>query len=329
MRRREFIAGLGAAVWPLAARAQQGERVRRIGVLAGRDENDPEMKAMLTRLTQQLAELGWIDGRNLRMDIRTAGDTGDQLRVLTKQLVGLKPEVIVANGEAPTTALQRETRTIPIVFVNVVDPIGRGFVASLPRPGGNLTGFLFTEPGMAGKSLQLLAEIAPGLARVAIMFNPDTAAGGGAHYLPSFKAAAQSLKVAPITAHVRSDAEIETAITSLGREPGGGLVVMANGFMQLHRSPIISLAARNNIPAVYPNSAWTREGGLLSYGPDSVDQFGRAAAYVDRILGGTKPVELPVQLPIKFEMILNMKTVKALGLEVPQSILLRADEVIE
>jgi putative ABC transport system substrate-binding protein len=329
MRRREFIAGLGsAAARPVTARAQQGERVRRIGVLTGRDENDPDGKAMLTGLTQGLAELGWRDGRNLRMDVRWASGNF-RLPVFARELIDLQPEVIVANGTPATAALQQETRTIPIVFVNAVDPVGPGFVAGLPRPGGNITGFIFTEAGMAGKCLQLLTEIAPGLARAAIMFNPDTAAGDGSYYLPSFEAAARSLKVAPLTAPVRSDAEIETVITSLGREPGGGLVVMADSFMQVHRSPIILLAARNNIPAVYPNSAWARDGGLLSYGPDPVDEFRRAAAYVDRILRGTKPAELPVQLPVKFEMILNAKAAKALGLTVPPGVLAIADEVIE
>jgi putative tryptophan/tyrosine transport system substrate-binding protein len=330
MNRRQFITGLGsAAAWPVAARAQQDGRVRRIGVLTDRDENDPDVKAMLARLTQRLADLGWRDGRNLRIEVRSAGGDNVRLPVFARELIDLRLEVIVTNGVTPTIAVQRETRTTPIVFVNVVDPIGSGFVAGLPHPGGNLTGFMFTEPGMAGKSLQLLAEIAPGIKRAAIMFNPDTAAGGGLYYLPSFEAAARTLKVTPIAAPVGGDAEIETVITSLGSEPGGGLIVMANGFMQLHRSPIILLAARDDIPAVYPNSAWAREGGLLSYGPDPIDGFGRAATYVDRILGGANPADLPVQLPVKFEMILNARTAKALGLNVPQSILLRADEVIE
>jgi putative ABC transport system substrate-binding protein len=329
MRRREFIAGLaGAAAWPAAARAQQGNRVRRIGVLTPRDQNDPDGKAMLARLTEGLAVLGWLGGRNLRMDVRWASGNF-RLLAFAKELINLQPEAIVAHGAPATAALQGQTRTTPIVFVNVVDPITPGFVTGLPRPGGNITGFIFTEAGMAGKCLQLLTEIAPGLARSAIMFNPDTAAGGGSYYLPSFEAAARSLKIEPITSLVRSDAEIETVITSLGREPRGGLVVMADSFMQVRRSPIISLAAQSNTPAVYPNWAWAREGGLLSYGPDPADEFGRAAAYVDRILRGTTPAELPVQLPIKYEMVLNARTAKALGLTVPQSMLLRADEVIE
>jgi putative ABC transport system substrate-binding protein len=249
--------------------------------------------------------------------------------MFAKELVDLQPEVILASTTPVTAALQRETRTIPIVFAGVTDPVGDGFVAGLPRPGGNITGFMDEEAAMAGKSLQLLTEIAPGVKRAAIMFNPDTAPGGGSYFLPSFESASQSLKVAPIVAPVHSDAEIETVITSLGRESGGCLVIQPDAFMIVHRAPVILLAARNNVPAVYPRSTYVRDGGLLSYGPDGVDYFRRAALYVDRILRGAKPAELPVQLPVKFEMAINLKTAKALGLTVPQSILLRADEVIE
>jgi putative ABC transport system substrate-binding protein len=241
----------------------------------------------------------------------------------------LQPDVLFATTRAITAALQRETQTIPIVFAAVSDPVEEGFVAGLPRPRGNATGFISTEAEMAGKWLQLLMEIAPGVKRVAIMFNPDTAPSGGSRDLPSFDAAARTLKVEPITAPVRSDAEIEMAITSLGREPGGGLVFMTDNFITLHRAPIISLAAQNNVPAVYFGSYFVRGGGLLSYGPDTVDIFRRSASYVDRILRGAKPGDLPVQFPTKFEMVVNLKTAKALGLTVPQSILLRADEVIE
>jgi putative tryptophan/tyrosine transport system substrate-binding protein len=232
MRRRQFIAGLGsAAAWPLAARAQQGDRMRRIGVLMAFDENDPAAKAQLSRFTQGLSELGWSDGRNLRTVVRWAAGNVDRMRMFAKELVELQPEVIVAPTTPVTAALQRETRTIPIVFVIVSDPVGSGFVASLPRPGGNITGFISSEGTMGGKWLELLTEIAPGVKRAAIMFNPDTAPGGGAYYRPSFDAAARLLKVEPIAAPVRSDAEFETLIGSLGREPGGGLVVMADGFM--------------------------------------------------------------------------------------------------
>jgi putative ABC transport system substrate-binding protein len=330
MRRRDFIAGFAAAAaWPLAARAQQGDRMRRIGVLMSRDENDPDGKAQLSGVMQGLAELGWTDGRNLRMDVRWAAGNVDRMRMFAKELVDLQPDVIVTSSTPTTAALQRETRTIPIVFVSPSDPVGEGFVAGLSRPGGNLTGFTDVEAAMADKWLELLTEIAPGVKRVAIMFNPDTAPGGGSYFLPTFEAAARSLKVEPIVAPVHSDAEIETVIASLGREPGGGLVVVADSFMGVHRAPIILLAARNNVPAVYPASVFARDGGLLSYGPDGADMWRRSASYVDRILRGAKPADLPVEAPTRFVMVLNAKTAKALGLAVPPSILLRADEVIE
>ena len=220
-------------------------------------------------------------------------------------------------------------KTIPIVFAPLSDPVGDGFVASLPRPGGNITGFISQEAAMASKWLELLTEIAPGVKRVAAMFNPNNAPGGGLYVLPAFEAAARSFKVAPIKAPIYSVAEIETVITSLGREPGGGLVVMPDTFVESHRADITLLAARNNVPTVYPGSVWARDGGLLSYGPDRKDIFRRSAAYVDRILRGAKAAELPVQLPVKFEMVVNLKTAKTLGLAVPPSIRLRADEVIE
>jgi putative ABC transport system substrate-binding protein len=236
--------------------------------------------------------------------------------MFAKELVGLQPDVILAHSTSMIAALQRETRTIPIVFAAGSDPVGDGFVASLPRPGGNITGFGSMEASMAGQWLELLTEIAPGLKRAANMFNPDTAPGGGSYFLPSFEAAARSLKVAPIMAPVHSDAEIETVIASLGREPGGGLVVSGGVFMGVHRAPTILLAARNNVPAVYFHAVFARDGGLLSYAPDWVDMFRRAALYVDRILRGAKPADLPVQFPTRFEMVLNAKTAKALGLTV-------------
>jgi putative tryptophan/tyrosine transport system substrate-binding protein len=329
VRRREFIAGLGAAAWPLVAQAQQVDRTRRIGVLMGWNENDPEAKALLSGFTRGLTDLGWTVGRNVRMDIRWGAATVDRMPVLAKELADLRPDVILANTTAVTAALQRETRTIPIVFVVVADPVGSGFVAGLPRPGGNITGFISIEGEIASKWLESLTEIAPGVKRVANMFNPDTAPGGGLYYfLPSFEAAARSLKVEPIVTPVHSEAEIETVITSLGRAPGGGLVA-TDGFALVHRAAIILLAARNNVPAVYGNSAWVRDGGLLSYGADYRDIFLRAASYVDRILRGAKPADLPVQLPTKFVTAVNLRTARALGLTVPQSILLSADEVIE
>jgi putative tryptophan/tyrosine transport system substrate-binding protein len=327
MRRRDFITLVGGAVaWPLAARAQQSERGRRLGVLVGNDENDPFTKSTLSAFTRGLQDLGWTDGRNLRIDVRLAAGRIDQMRTVAKQLVNLQPDVILADTTPVTAALWQETRTIPIVFVNVADPVGSGFVAALPHPGG----FTFTEAPMGGKWLELLTEIAPAVKGAAMMFNPDTAPGGGSYFLPQFEAAARSLKVEAIAAPVHNDAEIDIVMTSLGREPGSGLVVMPDGgFTFVHRAHIILLAARNNVPAVHPDSVRARDGGLLSYGPDQVDIFRRSASYVDLILRGAMPEDLPVQLPIKFEMAINLKTVKALGLTVPPSILLRADEVIE
>jgi putative ABC transport system substrate-binding protein len=261
------------------------------------------------------------------MDLRWGGTDSNRIRALARELVGLQLDIILTNGTAATAAVQRETRTIPIVFATVADPVASGFVAGLNQPGGNITGFGVYESSMGGKWLELLSEIAPGFKRAAIMFNPDTAPVSS--FVPSFETAARSLKVVPITAPVHSDIEIDTAITALGREPGGGLVVMPNVFMLVHRVPIISAAARSNVPAVYELSEFARDGGLLSYGVDRVDLFRRAATYVDRILRGAKPGDLPVQFPVKYEMAVNLKTAKSLGLPVPQSILLRADEVIE
>jgi putative ABC transport system substrate-binding protein len=328
IRRREFITVLGgAAAWPLAARAQQGDRVRRIGVLMPVDQNDPVGKPAIAAFTQALAGLGWTEGRNVRMDLRWHGYDINRIRALAQELVGLQPDIILATTTSTTVALQRETRTIPIVFAGLGDPVASGIVPRLNQPGGNITGFALFEATLAGKWLELLSDIAPGLKRAAIMFNPDTAPASA--YMPSFETAARSLKVAPITAPVHSDLEIEAAIIALGREPGGGLVVIPDGFIFVHRVPLILAAARNNVPAVYLLSEYVRDGGLLSYGPDRVDSYRRAATYVDRILRGAKPAELPVQLPTKFEMVVNLKTAKALGLAIPPSIMLRADEVIE
>jgi putative ABC transport system substrate-binding protein len=326
IRRREFIALLGgAAAWPLAAWAQQGDRVRRIGGLIVGDENVPQQKNSRYAFTQALAGLGWTDGRNLRMDLRWGGDDINRIRALAQELVGSQPDIILTSATAATAAVQRETRTIPIVFAGAGDPVPNGIVPRLDRPGGNITGFANLEASLGGKWLELLSEIAPG--RAAIMFNPDTAPASA--YMPSFETAARSLKVMPITAPVHSDGEIETAIIALGREPGSGLVVMPDIFMLAHRAPIISAATRNNVPAVYSLSDWVRDGGLLSYGVDTADPFRRAASYVDRILRGEKPGDLPVQLPTKFEMVVNRKTATALGLAIPPSILLRATEVVE
>jgi putative tryptophan/tyrosine transport system substrate-binding protein len=329
MKRREFIAGLGGAVaWPAVARAQQGDRVRRIGVLMAYDENDLEGKSVVSALTQALADLGWTDGRNVGMHLRWGGGDINRIRALAQELVGLQPDIILASGTLTAGALQRETRTIPIVVASVNDPVANGIVARIDRPSGNITGFALWEASLGGKWLELLSEIAPGLTRAAFMFNADMVTASGA-YVPSLETAARSLKVELIIAPVHGDEEIETAIIALGREPGGGLVVIPDALTFAHRASLIFAAARNNVPAVYYRSAFARDGGLLSYGPDLADSYRRAASYVDRILRGEKPGDLPVQFPTKYEMAVNLKTAKALGLTVPQSILLRADEVIE
>jgi putative tryptophan/tyrosine transport system substrate-binding protein len=330
MRRREFITGLGgAAAWPLAARAQLSDRIRRVVVLMTNSESDAEAQANLASFTQELMRLGWIEGSNIRMEIRWANANVDRMQMLAKELVELKPDVIFAHTTPVTAAFRRQTRTIPIVFVIVSDPEGAGFVESLSHPGANITGFVNIEASMGGKWLQLLMEIAPSLKRAAIMFNPDTAPGGGSYFLPSFEAAARSLAVEPTSMPVRSDAEIDRAFASLQGENKEGLVAMTDSFNLVHRTQIVSLAARYNIPTVYAEADFVKVGGLISYGDDAKDIFRRAAPYVDRILRGAKPSDLPVQLPLKMEMAVNVKTAKALGLTVPQSILLRADEVIE
>jgi putative ABC transport system substrate-binding protein len=327
MKRREFITLLGGTVaWPLAARAQQQGKVARIGVLMGWSESDPEYRSWIDVLIQGLAQLGWVDGRNMRIEVRWTNGDAERAGLLAKDLVQLlQPDVILAGATPAAAALQRETRTIPIVFAVVSDPVGAGFVTSLARPGGNITGFINIEAAMGGKWVELLKEVAPRLRRVVIMFNPDTAPGGGSYFQGSFEAAARSLAVEPIMAAVHSDAEIETAMAALGREQAG-VVVASDSFMSIHRGTVVSLAARNKVPVIYGS---TREGGLMSYGIDSVDLFRRAAGYVDRILRGAKAADLPVQLPTKFELAINLKTAKALGLDVPLSLQQRADEVIE
>jgi putative tryptophan/tyrosine transport system substrate-binding protein len=292
MRRREFMAGLGsAAVWPMVALAQQSDRVWRIGVLLQQDENDdPDGKRRYSAFTQALAGLGWTDGGKVRMDLRWGGGDINRIRALARELVGLQPDIVLAGGTPGTVALQRETRTIPIVFASVGEPVASGIVKRLDRPSGNATGFANFEASLGGKWLELLSEIAPGLKRAVIMFNPDTSPASA--FMPSLETAARSLKVDPILTPVRSDVEIEGAIRDLGSEPGGGLVVMPDAWIGVHRALIILAAARNNVPAVYSQSVFARDGGLLSYGNDPVDTFRRAASYVDRILRGAKPAEL-------------------------------------
>jgi len=330
MRRREFITLVGgASAWPLAARAQQRERMRRVGVLMGWSESDPQFRSWIDTFVEGLAQLGWADGRNVQINVRWASGDVVRMRTFAKELVELQPDVILGGTTPVTAALQRETRTIPIVFVVVADPVGAGFVAGLPHPGGNITGFLNAEAAIGGKWLEMLKEIAPHVTRVAIMFNPDTAPLGGAYFLGSFEAAARSLAVEPITARVRSNAEIEAVIASL-EGTQGGLVIMTDSFMGVHRGTVISLATRTKVPVIGADlPSFAREGGLLSYGANLRDIFRRAAPYVDRILHGAKPGDLPVQAPTKYELLINLKTAKALGIEVPPTLLARADEVIE
>jgi putative ABC transport system substrate-binding protein len=282
--RRKFLVTLlgGAVAWPLAAGAQQTDQVRRIGVLMNFPSSDPEGKALLAEFTRHLAELGWTEGRNVRIDARWGGSNVDLMRTLAKELVGLQPDVLLATSTPTTAVLARETQTIPIVFTFVADPIGSRFIANLSHPGGNITGFSMIEASMASKSLELLREVAPGIKRVAIMFNPDTAPFVNSMVMPVFETAAKSFNIAPIAAPVHSDAEIETVITSLSREPGGALFGGPDTFITNHRATIISLAARNRLPAVYGPTVFARDGGFVSYGADFQDNFRRSALYVDK-----------------------------------------------
>jgi putative tryptophan/tyrosine transport system substrate-binding protein len=327
MKRRAFIAGLGsAAACPLTAHAQQVGEMRRVGVLMGFAESDVEANSFLSAFMQRFAELGWIEGRNLKIELRWAAGTADRARMFARELVSLQPDVILASTTPVTAALRRETHTIPIVFAFAG---GDGIVSGLPPPGENITGFMGPQPSMAVNWLELLTKIAPSVGRVAALVNPETTFNGGADYLTAFEAAVRSVKVDAITGPVRSDSEIEKLMTSLGREPGAGLVVIPSSFMVVHRATIISLAARNNLPAVYYLAAFAKDGGLLSYWVDTKDVYRRAAPYVDTILRGVRPSDLPIQLPIKFELFVNAKTAKALGLTIPETLLATADEVIQ
>ena len=330
MRRREFTALLGAAVaWPLATHAQQPERMRRIGVLMGYPENDLEGPAFFAAFRERLEKLGWVEGRNIRFDTRwgTVADA-ELMQRFAKELVVLQPDLILSHSTPTTTALLEQTRTIPIVFATVSDPVGSGFVASLARPGGNATGFQAMVGSLAGKWLELLKEIAPRVTRTAMLFNP-TSAPYAEYFLNPIKAAASSFAVEAIAAPVRDLSELESVVTAHAREPNGGLIVIPDTFTDVHRAEIISLAARSGLPAVYPRQIFTEFGGLLSYGIDQVDSYRQAATYADRILKGEKPSELPVQAPVKFELVINLETAKALGLAVPDKLLALADNVIE
>jgi putative tryptophan/tyrosine transport system substrate-binding protein len=328
MRRREFIALLGGAAvaWPFNARAQQRGRVRRIGVLTTLSEGDPEGQARLMAFQQDLKKLGWTVGRNVRIDYRSGADL-ERMRTATTELLTLAPDVILASTSRAVATLQRATRTVPIVFVFIIEPVAQNFVQSLAHPGGNITGFADAEVTLGAKWLELLKEVAPHLTRVAFMSNPDNP--GPAQFSRSAGTSAANLAVDLIMAPVHGPAEIETAMTMVGRAPGGGLIVPPDGFTIVHRQLIIELAARYRLPAIYGVRVFPRDGGLVSYDYDRNDQYRLAAGYVDRILRGENPGDLPVQQPTKFELIINLKTAKALGLTIPESFLLRADEVIE
>jgi len=329
MKRREFIALLGgaAAAWPLAARAQQRERMRRIGVLMNLTPDDAEGQARLAAFLQGLQEAGWAVGRNVRVDLRWGAGDADNFRKQAAELVALAPDVVLASGIPAATPLLQATRTVPIVFAQVVDPVGAGLVASLARPGGNATGFTSPEYGFAGKWIELIKEIAPGVTRIAVLRDAGSSSGIG--YMGAVRLAASSFGMELTPIGINDTGEIERGVTAFARASNGGLIVTGNTLTMVHRELIITLAARHRLPAVYALPLFASNGGLISYGPDSIDPYRRASGYVDRILKGEKPADLPVQQPTKFELIINLKTAKALGLEVPATVLARADEVIE
>ena len=330
MKRREFVALVGgAAVLPLAARAQQPDRKRLVGVLIGYAESDAEVQTQVAAFRDGLRKLGWTEGSNIRLDVRwaTPGDA-ELIQRFAKELVALNPDLIVSNTTPVTAALLQQTRTIPIVFASLADPLGSGFVASFPRPGGNVTGFTVSEATLTGKWLELLKEMVPNVARVVMVFNPATAPYAE-YWLNSFKAAAASFAVDAIIVPVRDRSELDSIIATQAREPNTGLIAMPDSFTNAHRVEITSLAPRYRLPAVYPYRLFAEVGGLLSYGIDMRDNFRRTATYVDRILKGEKPGELPVQAPVKFELVINLKAARALGLDVPAQLQQLADEVIE
>jgi putative tryptophan/tyrosine transport system substrate-binding protein len=330
MRRRAFITLLGSAViWPAATRAQQSEGVRRIGVLMNRAADDPQGQARLAAFQQGMQQLGWTDGGNVRIDVRWGADDVDRERRYAAELIALAPDIVLASGTLSVTAFQHVSRTLPIVFVGVTDPVGAGFVDSLARPGGNVTGFMIYEYDLSGKWLELLKQIAPNITRVAVIRNPENPVGVAV--FSALRAAAQPLRVevSPVDSRLKAD-EIERAITAFARSPDSGLILTPNAAaMPAHYSLIVKLAALYKLPAVYPFPEMVTNGGLISFGPDVIDQSRRAAEYVDRILKGEKPADLPVQTPTKYQLIINLKTAKALGVTVPPSVLARADEVIE
>jgi putative ABC transport system substrate-binding protein len=330
MERRALLAFLGAALTfrAILANAQQATGSRTVGVLMGL-ANDAETQTRVSAFEAGLKNDGWAVGKNLRIEYRFSGGDLDRMQALANELVASKPECIVGHSTPVVEALMRATRTIPIVFVSVTDPVGSGFVASMARPGGNATGFTIFQASITGKYLSMMKQLTPQLTRVAIIYNPDTAPASGAFFLHPFIDAARDFKVEPIVAQVHNSAEIESAITDLGAAPGGGLIVMPDNFTAVHRELFISLAAKFSIPAIYPYKYFAEAGGLLSYGLDAADLFRRSSDYVSRILRGTKPADLPVQAPTKFELVINLKTAKALGLSLPRSLLAGADALIE
>ena len=329
MRRRQFIGLLGgaAAAWPLAARAQQGERMRRIGVLTNLVADDPEAQARVGAFLQGLQELGWAVGRNMRIEYRWGAGDADRTRGYAAELVALAPDVILTSGASALAPLLQATRSVPVVFAQVPDPVGAGFVNSLARPGGNTTGFITYEYGLSGKWLELLTQIAPSVTRAAVIRDPAVSAGTG--QWGAIQAVAPSVRVLVSPVNVRDAGEIERDVAAFAHGSNSGLIVTASALAIRHRNLIVTLAARHRLPAVYYQRGFVTGGGLISYGPDFIDQYRRAAGYVDRILKGEKPSELPVQAPTKYELVINLKTAKALGLEVPPTLLSRADEVIE
>ncbi len=331
MRRRDFFTLLGGAVaaWPCAVHAQQPERIRRIGLLMVHTESDPEFQNYLDAFREGLRKLGWIEGRNIRIDTRWGALDDAELRQRSaKDLLALQPDLILTQNTPPTASMLQQTHTIPIIFVVVADPVGSGFVTSLPRPGGNVTGFTVMEATTAGKWLQLLREAAPRISRAAFLFNPATAPFAD-YYLSPFIAAASSFGVEAVAAPIHDNSEIESVMAAQAQQPSTGLIVMPDGFLNDHRVELISLAARYGLPTIYPWRFFPELGGLMSYGSEQRDLFRLAATYVDRILKGEKPADLPVQAPTKYELVINLKTAKALGLELPATLIGRADEVIE
>jgi ABC-type uncharacterized transport system substrate-binding protein len=329
MRRREFVLALGsAAAWPFAVRGQQPERTRRIAVMMTNAEGDPEGVVRAAALREGLADLGWTEGRNLRIDWHWSGGDVARIRTTAEHVTAIAPDLIVVNGSVNLAAMKQATGAIPIVFVVVSDPLGQGFVSSLAHPGGNITGFAFVEYSMFGKSLELLKQLAPGIVRVAFLFNPDTSPYYE-NFLPSFAHAARSSAVAAAGVPVRSEAEIDGAVGKLAARPGGGLIVPPDTYTLVNRGRILAAARRHRVPAIYSYRQLVKEGGLIAYGPDTADIFRRSAAYVDRILKGANPADLPVQAPTKFELAVNLRTAAALSLTVPSTLAALADEVIE